>query len=200
MSRIHEVCFYSLASSTWDDVSLQPPDALDNEIVGDYGATNNPQMYEHPCAPLTKILSSGTFYYTLESEWDLSSRLSVRLARQGEGGAAPPEGKNDVEVFDERFVWNEYIIRSLLDFRDRLDVKERAELDSCHFIVSLSGILHGQSHMLCTGAGHTRLRWSILYEFDGPTYELESISRNTFTHFTSGMETGWYAVQYQGCR
>ncbi|KAG6880180.1 hypothetical protein C0992_004632 [Termitomyces sp. T32_za158] len=41
----------------------------------------------------------------------------------------------DVAAFDERFVWNEYIVRSLLDFRDRLDPSERRDLDRCQFIV-----------------------------------------------------------------
>ncbi len=38
-------------------------------------------------------------------------------------------------VYDERFVWNEYIIRSLLDFRERLEPHEREELDRCQFLV-----------------------------------------------------------------
>lgn len=38
-------------------------------------------------------------------------------------------------MFDDRFLWNEYIIRSLLDFRERLDNQERQELDRCQFIV-----------------------------------------------------------------
>ena len=78
--------------------------------------------------PLTKILSSGSFYYAIETQWDLSSRLSVRLAR------AANTSKDEL-VFDERFVWNEYIIRSLLDFRERLDGHEREDLDRCQFIV-----------------------------------------------------------------
>jgi hypothetical protein len=78
--------------------------------------------------PLTKILSSGSFYYALDSPWDLSSRLAVRLSRD-------TTSTKDIGTFDERFVWNEYIVRSLLDFRERLDTNEREELDSCQFIV-----------------------------------------------------------------
>ena len=44
---------------------------------------------------------------------------------------------HDISSFDERFIWNEYIVRSLLDFRDRLDPQERDDLDRCQFIVSL---------------------------------------------------------------
>ncbi|KAG8756095.1 inositol polyphosphate 5-phosphatase, partial [Ceratobasidium sp. 428] len=38
-------------------------------------------------------------------------------------------------VFDPRFVWNEYIAGSLIDFRARLDQTERDEIDTCHFII-----------------------------------------------------------------
>ncbi|PPQ65581.1 hypothetical protein CVT26_000530 [Gymnopilus dilepis] len=132
VARIHEVSFYSLTSSTWDDVpaatdSILGPDAVDSSFRDGY-SQSAAQVFEHPCMPLTKILSSGSFYYAIETQWDLSSRLSVRLAR------AANTSKDEL-VFDERFVWNEYIIRSLLDFRERLDGHEREDLDRCQFIV-----------------------------------------------------------------
>lgn len=141
VARIHEVSFYSLTSSTWDDLSAVTetyagPDPTDLTAMRDNFSQNGPQVFEHPCLPLTKILSSGSFYYALESQWDLSSRLAVRLTR-GRGSV------KDVGTFDERFVWNEYIVRSLLDFRERLDVQERDDLDRCQFIV---GILASNSN------------------------------------------------------
>ena len=134
VARIHEVSFYSLTSSAWDDLSavsegLLGPDGGDSTSRDSYtppGAA--PSVFEHPCLPLTKILSSGSFYYAYDSLWDLSSRLAVRLSRD-------PTSTRDIGTFDERFVWNEYIVRSLLDFRERLDVNERQELDRCQFIV-----------------------------------------------------------------
>jgi hypothetical protein len=74
--------------------------------------------------PLTKLLASGSFYYSLNPQWDISSRLAVRQ-----------RNTRDVQAFDDRFVWNEQIIRSLLDFRERLDPDERADLDVCQFLV-----------------------------------------------------------------
>jgi synaptojanin len=91
-------------------------------------------VFEHPCSPLTKIMSSGTFYYAMEPHRDLSSRLFERLPAPG--GVENDQPK-DIGEFDERFVWNEYIVRSLLDFRDRLDAQEKSDLDRCQFIVSL---------------------------------------------------------------
>ncbi|KAF5363510.1 hypothetical protein D9756_000348 [Leucocoprinus leucothites] len=130
VARIHEVCFYSLTSTTWDDPLLNEPqfgpEAVDSAFRETY--TNNVPVFEHPCMPLTKILSSGTFYYATEPTWDLSSRLAVRLARDA-------ASSRDIGTFDERFVWNEYILRSLLDFRERLDFHEREEMDRCQFLI-----------------------------------------------------------------
>lgn len=113
VARIHEVAFYSLTTSLWDDV-----DAPGNADSSDRENYNNPQAYEHPCTSLIKILSSGSFYYA--SEWDISSRLARRLAR---------------EPRDSTFIWNDFIARSLLDFRDRLDPHERDDFDHCQFTV-----------------------------------------------------------------
>ncbi|KAI0265790.1 SacI homology domain-containing protein [Gloeopeniophorella convolvens] len=140
VARIHEVNFYCLTSSVWDDLSLvgdslpSPTFADQSDVMSlrDTRETfqqNNaaPPVFEHPCAPLRKILASGSFYYALGPHWDISSRLSERLARDS--------GLADLGTFDERFVWNEYIVRSLLDFRERLDMQERDDLDRCQFIV-----------------------------------------------------------------
>lgn len=134
VARIHEVYFYSLTSPTWDVLvpmeSLPSPDIQETMVRESYAQiVPPPQVFEHPCMPLTKILSSGSFYYALEPPWDLSSRLGVRLSRHDNVSM-------DVGTFDERFVWNEYIVRGLLEFRDRLDPFEREDLDRCQFLVS----------------------------------------------------------------
>lgn len=141
VAKIHEVCFYSLTSSTWDDLSaaadmLPSQDVVDSVMMRDNYAqsASSAPIFEHPCMPLTKILSSGSFYYAWESPWDLSSRLSVRLSRE-------KSTVKDIGTFEERFVWNEYIVRSLLDFRERLDTHEREDLDCCQFIVCVFSIL-----------------------------------------------------------
>ncbi|KAG6809425.1 hypothetical protein H0H92_000296, partial [Tricholoma furcatifolium] len=133
VAKIHEVSFFSITSSTWDELTASPEasfglDTVEGGTNREYSQTSTPPpVFEHPCTPLTKILSSGTFYYALESPWDLSSRLAIRLTRDTSLGNAG--------AYDDRFVWNEYIVRSLLDFRDRLDPHERRDLDLCQFIV-----------------------------------------------------------------
>ncbi|KAF8592645.1 DNase I-like protein [Ramaria rubella] len=135
--RIHEVAFYSLSSPLYDDLSAASdgpasPDFQADQMMRDapYAQANAGQtpavIYEHPCAPLTKILSSGTFYHSAYPQWDVSTRFSERVKRESIG--------HDMGAFDERFVWNEYVVKSLLDFRERLDTQERQELDRCQFI------------------------------------------------------------------
>ncbi|KAF7355511.1 Inositol polyphosphate phosphatase [Mycena sanguinolenta] len=128
VARIHEVCFYSLTSATWDDLppeTLSNPEAIDSMMMREPSAA---PVFEHPCMPLTKILSSGSFYYAMDSTWDISSRLAIRLERD-------KHATWDLGTFDERFIWNAFLIHSLLEFRERLDPLERSEFDTCQFIV-----------------------------------------------------------------
>ncbi|KAH9844079.1 DNase I-like protein [Rhodofomes roseus] len=135
VAQIHDVGFYSLNSSAWDglstDVGMRSgyDDQSDSPLGDSYTNTTPNPVFEHPCAPITKILSTGTFYYANEEHWDITSRLPLRLARRAESG-----GVTDAGLYDERFLWNEYIVQSLLDFRERLDPQERDELDRTRFI------------------------------------------------------------------
>lgn len=137
VAQIHDVGFYSVNSSTWDGLStdLGQRTGYDDQDspLGDSFATPTPNpVFEHPCSPITKILSTGTFYYAHEDQWDITSRLPLRLARRESAGTV------DAGLYDERFLWNEYIVKSLLEFRERLDSPERDELDQTRFIVCLA--------------------------------------------------------------
>ncbi|KAL5636707.1 hypothetical protein ACGC1H_000616 [Rhizoctonia solani] len=138
VSKIREVAFFSLNSSTYDDLSLasnaptsptigayELNELNDRDAYGQQMQTAQP-VYEHPCAALSKIMSSGTFYYASDGKWDISTRLQARTKRQAQ---------HDHSVYDSRFIWNEYIVGSLMDFRSRLDPSERDDLDTCHFII-----------------------------------------------------------------
>ncbi|KAG8690428.1 inositol polyphosphate 5-phosphatase [Ceratobasidium sp. 423] len=138
VSKIQEVAFFSLNGSTYDDLSLasnaptsptigayEMNDSYDRDGFGQQMQVTQP-VYEHPCAALSKIMSSGTFYYASDGKWDISTRLQARTRRQAQ---------HDHSVFDPRFIWNEYIVGSLLDFRSQLDPSERDDLDTCHFII-----------------------------------------------------------------
>lgn len=138
VSRVQEVQFFCINNSAFDDLS-SVTDAMGGPSFVDgidsnrdpYASTSSGpvpgSVFEHPCAPLTKILSTGTFYYSTKAQWDLSTRLSVRLERQ--------VGHDPVSDYDDRFVWNQYIARPLLDFRQRLDAEEIREFDHSQFLV-----------------------------------------------------------------
>lgn len=216
VAKIHEVSFYSLTSSTWDDLAsvtdvLPSPDTVDllvrggdpfngNNLSNYYNNQNpagvQPQVFEHPCLPLTKILSSGSFYYALEPHWDLSTRLGARL---GVGGQGPATRKTDLGAFDERFVWNEYIIRSLLDFRERLDAHEREDLDRCQFIVRLWQFIPtcfriASNHRV--DPSHPRVCWSFDDGFSCPTYRRLTDHCDALAYLAAGLEARWNTVQY----
>ncbi|KAI0082404.1 inositol polyphosphate phosphatase [Panus rudis PR-1116 ss-1] len=138
VAKIHEVGFFCLTSSSWDDLSgaydpsTSPtyPDSTDAILRDAYSQPNSSSssLLEHPCSPLSKIISAGTFYYPLEPYWDLSTRMWKRIQRDG-------RTRPNFGAYDDRFVWNEYIVRSLLDFRDHLDPEEREDFDHCQFVV-----------------------------------------------------------------
>lgn len=145
VARIHDVGFFCLNSAAWDELGAAGVDGLpvanssephlEYNIRDPYSHTaQQPPPLEHPCAPLVKILSSGTFYYALSPQWDISSRLARRVSREKR-----PVG--DTITYDDRFLWNEYIVRSLLDFREKLDAHEMDEMDRCQFIVRSINLL-----------------------------------------------------------
>ncbi len=129
--------FFCINSSAYDDLS-QISDVLASPTSNDFGELGSTYsqssiqtpsaapVYEHPCAPLVKILSTGTFYFAARSQWDIGSRVSLRSGLSN----------NSMDQKDDRFIWNDYIIQPLLDFRGDLDQLEQTELDSCQFIVS----------------------------------------------------------------
>lgn len=215
VAKIHEVSFYCLTSSVWDDLAAAPdnlpsPDAVDFMMRGVDPSNNSPYQYnhqnpagaqapvfEHPCIPLTKILSSGSFYYALEPHWDLSTRLGVRLSAAADTGVG---GKKDLAAFDERFVWNEYIVRSLLDFRERLDVREREDLDRCQFIVCFPTPFFRKHSDHFVDPSYTRLRWCVDDGIGRPAYRWLADHRNALTHLSPRVEACWNAVQHTRSR
>lgn len=197
VSKIHEVCFYSLRSSRWDNAPLgselvEQSDAIENAMTHNdyYSPANPPNALEHPCLPLTKILSSGSFYYAVEPPWDLSSRLSVRLLRN-------KDAVHDVGTFDERFVWNEYIVRSLLDFRERLDHQEREDLDRCQFIVRVAFDEFESGDLTCLpGTCYTRLCRCTHHVSSCAADQRKPDCRHPLADFTTWLETGWNSFQH----
>ncbi|KAL8707900.1 MAG: hypothetical protein Q9220_007120 [cf. Caloplaca sp. 1 TL-2023] len=89
------------------------------------GADPRDVVSDHPCVELKKVLSGGTFYYSVD--FDLTNRLQDRLS---EGSAF------DVDSLDEEFLWNAYMIDPLIKFRSRLSQHEKLALDESRMLTS----------------------------------------------------------------
>lgn len=97
---------------------------------------------------MKKLLSSGSFYFSKGREFDLSSRVDEQTTRKAdfdneeETPEADDKDQDDEEefkddlVYDERFVWNSYLVEPILHFRSRLLGQERKKLDREGMIVS----------------------------------------------------------------
>jgi synaptojanin len=135
--RIQEVAFYGLNTSRYDDLgaveaSLPSPVHAADSIMREspyYSSQTTPPTYDHPASAIMSLFTTGTFYYAPAPVWDISSRLSERIQKRREIG-------DPFASYDERFIWNEFVVKSLLEFRERLDTIERADFDKCQFIVS----------------------------------------------------------------
>jgi SacI homology domain len=108
----------------------------------DYTYQNRKEpAFEHPCSALKKLLSSGTFYYSVD--FDLTNRLQDRSA----GGyyavllilircRSIDAPTFDIDNLDDGFLWNSYMIRPLVEFRSRLGDQEREALDLSRMLTS----------------------------------------------------------------
>lgn len=144
VSKLLSVSYHSLTSSTWD---ADPTLASQDDFESDSAAIRSFQYYDqasqatalfpHPLAGMKKILEAGSFFFADRGSWDLSSRLEERLRRGGQGDAGVSLEETGEQAFDEdkRFVWNQYILEGLRDFRDKLEEEDRDELDDWGVIV-----------------------------------------------------------------
>lgn len=97
--------------------------------TGGHGLQPNPgneqqQTYiEHPCASISRILTNGNFYFS--SVVDLSSSLEARLRR----------GNDRASSYNPQFLWNHYLLSSLLSFRSNLTSTEQDAFDRAGFLL-----------------------------------------------------------------
>lgn len=143
--------------------SLDPqgPKPLPHEAG--YTGSSQAGIVEHPCASIRKLMSTGTFYFAQDGTFDLSRRLEKRIRTHNptrrrapkppplislgdEEGAVSSIANDDEESpatsglqdgFDERFVWNTYLMQSLHEYRGRLEPEERRALDKESFLTTV---------------------------------------------------------------
>ncbi|AMD20742.1 HDL002Cp [Eremothecium sinecaudum] len=81
-------------------------------------------LNEHPCAPLKKLFSDGTFYYS--RDFDITNvmqerGLNFRL-------------ENVIENQDHKYIWNINLISEIVQFRQRITPAELALFDGGEFL------------------------------------------------------------------
>lgn len=162
VSRIQSVDFYSVSSTTWDDwhggAAGLPPSAsataggLDDGYALDHtsvpssgtsspipsssaGSSADPSVaFAHPATAMRKILSNGHFYFS-SGNYDISTRLEERLRRRDED-IIDQNDDDRASSYDSRFVWNSFLMDSLLDFRSNLSREEKHAFDDAAFVVT----------------------------------------------------------------
>ncbi|KAG0357701.1 inositol polyphosphate 5-phosphatase [Gamsiella multidivaricata] len=123
--RIVAVKFFSLTGNTPDEDMIpapyNPETASENE---------GPTMMPHPCRDLEKVLCNGAFFFS--PQFDLTRSIQSRALKLHEKQSAESNLN-----YDERFLWNMFMLKELLVFRSHLDEQEREELDSGGLLVHI---------------------------------------------------------------
>ena len=128
VQRIISVDFYCLNNAEYDleysqEFDPYSPDAHDFNAYHHNTHGDESGTLEHPCLELKRILSSGTFYYSVD--FDLTNRLQDRIAE---------ESAFDIDILDQDYLWNHYMIDPLIKFRARLAEHERQLLDASRIL------------------------------------------------------------------
>ena len=128
VQRILSVDFYCLNSSEYDPYYHEDLDLYSTDISNHHRnvpVNAEEAVLEHPCQELKRTLSGGTFYYSVD--FDLTNRLQDRLI---EGSAF------DIDSLDNDYLWNQYMINPLIEFRARLAKHEKEALDLSRILTS----------------------------------------------------------------
>ncbi|KAL2834525.1 SacI homology domain-containing protein [Aspergillus cavernicola] len=115
--RIEDVDFYCLNRSEYESSLYHDMDYADEDSGFDARPT------EHPFLALKKLLSDGSFYYSLD--FNLTDRLQDRSDKSA---------AFDIDSLDAGALWNAYMIQPLLSFRSHLSPLEKQLLDSSQIL------------------------------------------------------------------
>ncbi|GFF59665.1 SacI domain and endonuclease/exonuclease/phosphatase family protein [Aspergillus udagawae] len=123
--RIDNVHFFCLNHSSYED-------GLNYESESEFAAEepsrgeNKEIVTDHPFLALKKLLSDGSFYYSLD--FDLTDRLQNRSDKAD---------AFDMGSLDEDMLWNSYMINPLLLLRSRLSPIEKLYLDMSRMLTGI---------------------------------------------------------------
>ncbi|KAI9272507.1 SacI homology domain-containing protein [Sporodiniella umbellata] len=123
--KIQSVSFYSLSSARYDDFM---------EFSDSYDSDDTENNVQHPCIQLQKLFSTGNFYFTLD--FDLTKTVQASLEPSTEECSTRTSvASSGVYSFDQHFLWNQFMISGLLEFRSKLERRKQMDLDRGGFLV-----------------------------------------------------------------
>ena len=128
VQQILSVEFYCLNSGDYDAEYQGEYDPYSTDSANYHSHTlmhGEEAALEHPCHELKRMLSSGTFYYSVD--FDLTNRLQDRLSE---------ESAFDIDSLDPDYLWNQCMINPLIKFRARLAKSDKENLDSSRILTS----------------------------------------------------------------
>ncbi|ANZ77981.1 BA75_05085T0 [Komagataella pastoris] len=158
VNKIYNVEFHCLNRDAWDFLELDgngyPVTTSDvNEEAlrsrGSNEATDNHLSYEqNPTYELRRLLSNGSFYYS--TNFDLTSTLQSR------------DVNSDSLSFDSfhlDYMWNSYMMKEVVNFRDRLPTDGKKILDRNGFLTT---VIRGFAETFRTRIGHQKCNATII--------------------------------------
>ncbi|PYH97010.1 DNase I-like protein [Aspergillus ellipticus CBS 707.79] len=125
VSKIENVDFFCLNHSKYEDTLDPETESLlaGEEFGHEMNFESREQNFDIPFLALKKLLSDGSFYYSLD--FNLTDRLQDRSDKSA---------AFDIESLDQDMLWNSYMINPLLIFRNRLSPLEKQHLDSSQIL------------------------------------------------------------------
>ena len=122
--KIRRISFYSLLSKKYDHLD---PELADNSntTVGSFSDDQNQTLLVHPCASLSKLICSGTFFFS----------PTLDLTRSAQLRSMNPS-KSIFDLGDSQFMWNSFMLSSFLSLRMEMPSPERDAIDSSGILVS----------------------------------------------------------------
>lgn len=129
INKIVDVEFHSLTNDCWDflDLNSNGYPNIENDIESNQPGPYTPRVPQHPCWELRKLLSDGSFFYS--SDFDLTSTL------QGRG--VNIKQRLSVDRYHTDYMWNDFMMEGIINFRNNLTDKDKKILDNDHFLTTV---------------------------------------------------------------
>ncbi|AET39525.1 phosphoinositide 5-phosphatase INP51 Ecym_4486 [Eremothecium cymbalariae DBVPG len=129
--QILNVNFYCLDSAVYDQWLYNISEIFQEKLLD-----------EHPCGPLKKLFSDGTFYYSMD--FDITNVLQERGLKN--------RTENIIEHQEKKFIWNMNLISEIVQLRGRITPAELPVFDGGQF---LTFVIRGFCKTIATGDHET---------------------------------------------